>query len=219
MSGRVSTHAGDIRISCCGVDDDYVLDWCPWRELPDMAMDADRPASPFFRFFNQCLQEAYRGHAVAAWDGTVLVGIATFFPEGAVRPPEGWEYPRPCALSPSSCKAFAHNLDLQVDTSVLMMGCVSVHTGSPKYRRLGVASAMIAGVLDWAYPRGYRLVKAYARQDGGSEDDWYRSPDPEALFWRRAGFRETGVLADGKVEMVHDLAVLHDDSPVGTWRT
>lgn len=205
MGRDVRTAAGLIRVARCGLDDSYILDWCPWRELSDIAARGARRCNPAYRAFNANLHGAYGGHAVAAWDGSQLVGMVTFFPEGAVRVPAGWEYPRPCGLDISSCLAYAPELDLSVQTDIIVMGCVGLHIGSPRYRRRGLATAMVLEVLEWARAGGYRLVKAYARPDGGSAAEWDRNPDPEAGFWQRAGFVRAAEVPGGQVVMVRPL--------------
>jgi len=188
MSHEVETGRGEVVVSKCGVDDDYVLDWCPWKQVSDLQCEF-RPNNPEFRAFNSDIQRAYGGHAVAAWHGKTLVGILTFHPEGTVRPPEGWEYPRPCALSPTSCRAYRSALDLGKSSGTLVMGCVSVYTGDDDFRRRGVATAMVTEALEWGAGKGFTRVVAYARQPSGNPEDWENSADPETSFWERSGFQ------------------------------
>ena len=195
-------------VSKCGVDDDYVLDWCPWKQASDLECES-RPNNPEFRAFNSDIREAYGGHAVAAWHERSLVGILTFHPEGAVRPPEGWQYPRPCALSAKSCKAYRSALDLGTRTGNLVMGCVSIYTGDDEFRRQGVATAMVAEAVEWGGKNGFTRVIAHAREPSANPEDWDRSADPDTSFWERSGFRATCTVATpagARVLMEHHIA-------------
>ena len=57
----LETPAGPIRVALCGVDDDYILDWCPWKETADLSESEGRPGSSAFREFNAALHRAYGG--------------------------------------------------------------------------------------------------------------------------------------------------------------
>jgi len=194
MPRKVQTGQGEVLVSKCGVDDDYVLDWCPWKQVSDLEYES-RPQNPEFRAFNSDIHRSYGGHAVAAWHGKRLIGILTFHPEGAVRPPEGWQYPRPCALSAKSCAAYRSALDLGVSTGTLVMGCVSIHTGDNEFRRQRVATAMVAETLDWGREHGFVRAIAYAREPSANPEDWDKNADPETSFWEHTGFCARDTLA------------------------
>jgi GNAT superfamily N-acetyltransferase len=192
MARTLEIDAGTIDIRVAGVDDGYILDSCPWKPLKSDA----------YRAFCQKLQSAYGGHAVVAWHGDRAVAVLTFYPDGAVNPPEGMGYPRPCALHEPSIAGYDGALRLDVRSGILNMGCVGIFTGDSTYRRKKLASAMVEEALVWAEEHGYLTARALATPRTSDPEVWEKSADPGEAFWEKLGFEPTSRVVSGLLEMV-----------------
>jgi GNAT superfamily N-acetyltransferase len=197
----LKTLTEEIVIRTAGVDDEYILDYCPWNTVLK-ALDPTRPSSQRYREFNAALQNAYGGHAVTAWDGDRLVGVLTFSPDGAIVIPPGIDYPRPCAMADDYTEQYLKTLNLSTKTGILDIGCVSVYTGDDAYRRKRIATHMVLEAMAWADGHGYLSVRAMAMPRGASKDEWERSADPGEEFWESMGFEPTSRTIGSRVEMV-----------------
>ena len=173
-SAAPSMHAGPIVVRPATIErfDDIepVINrscWCQWWRLAAGEFSRSSRSQLIAALREQCAMEPVPG--VVAYLGDLSVGWCGFGPRGSMRRLER-----------------SRTIPKIDELPVWSIVCFDVRPG---YRRRGIATALLAGVIDYARAHGAIGLEAYPTDPGGTRRDATFSYTGFASMFEAAGFR------------------------------